>query len=354
MGCNNNRLPMFEDKELKVGKTIGCGSFCNVREVKNIELMCASLDLDQRKRLIIANKCKFGTSYVVKKINNHDKEKISKCIQGLAMEAKLLSTLDHPHIMKLTGISVNDFNENSFLIMERLGSFLEDKFDTWSITESNLSKMRKRFFDPTGKKKKNLILQKLLVAYNVSSSMAYLHNFRIMHRDLKPDNIGFNMRGQLQLFDFGLAKKLPGNENYKLTGGTGTIRYMAPEVINNSLYGLSADVWSFGVVLWQIMSSGSVPYNNFSVQLYKKMVVNNGYRLALDPSWSCSCSDLISRCWSGPSCDRPTFEEIKKLLQSDLENLGWKDAKLKDQLAKSTSNYDVEHKFRPAMVAGTA
>merc|ERR1712232_1964 len=108
---------------------------------------------------------------------------------------------------------------------------------------------RKRFFDPTGKKKKNLILQKLLVAYNVSSSMAYLHNFRIMHRDLKPDNIGFNMRGQLQLFDFGLAKKLPGNENYKLTGGTGTIRYMAPEVINNSLYGLSADVWSFGVVL---------------------------------------------------------------------------------------------------------
>ena len=374
-------------KELKLGNVVGRGSFCTVREIRNIELQSSSSsDNDERKRSIITDKCKYGTSYVMKKINNHDNGKIDRSIKGLLLEIKFLSKLDHPNIMKLSGTSINNYNEGSFLIMERLGSSLEDKLEMWKNTESNIMvRIRHTLFDLKGKKKRNLMLQKYLVMYQLSSAMEYLHQNKIIHRDLvsyaqtifsslfygfpnsfyftkqKPDNIGFNMKGQLQLYDFGLAKELDPRDNlmdgkgiFKLTGGTGTMRYMAPEVVKHSPYGLSADVYSFGVILWQIMSC-TVPYDDFSVDMYKRLIVYNGYRLDLDTSWPSSCSELISRCWSHSSYERPLFEEIKKLIRSELESLGWSDTKSRQKLAYSTNKYNsLRPKSGIAMIAGAA
>lgn len=84
----------------------------------------------------------------------------------------------------------------------------------------------------------------------------------IIYRDVKPDNIGFDVRGEIKVFDFdmGLAKELQDSERnkdgtYNLTGFTGSIRYMAPEVAKSQPYNLSADVYSYGMLLWHVFAN---------------------------------------------------------------------------------------------------
>merc|ERR1711982_176486 len=123
--------------------------------------------------------------------------------------------------------------------------------------------------------------------------------------DLSPDNVGFDVRGEVKIFDFGLAKellpsaKLP-DGNYKLTGCTGSLRFMAPEVILYKPYNTSADAFSFGILLWNIMSC-TMPYKDFTIEMYIKMVGEQGYRPqdpAVKEDWPIEVSNLIKRCWS--------------------------------------------------------
>ena len=92
-----------------------------------------------------------------------------------------------------------------------------------------------------------------------SQPIGPLH-IRILFRDLKTENLAFDHRNALQLFDFGLAKEckpvdlIDAPDGYKITGLTGTLRVMAPEVIQCLPYGLSADVYSFGILLWEVFS----------------------------------------------------------------------------------------------------
>ena len=110
---------------------------------------------------------------------------------------------------------------------------------------------------------------KLMQATDIANAMVYLHSTRywedekqewmkcVIHRDLKPDNIGFNSSGQLKLFDFGLCTcvKLRSNVNeaYEMTGNTGSLRYMAPEMFLNETYGPKIDLWSFGCIIFEMI-----------------------------------------------------------------------------------------------------
>ena len=103
---------------------------------------------------------------------------------------------------------------------------------------------------------------RLKVALQVAKAVDYLHDRRILFRDLKPANIGFDKTETLKIFDFGLARELrevdkdpdmPGM--YRLSNMTGSLRYMAPEVaIMGQPYNESCDVYSFTIVLWEMLS----------------------------------------------------------------------------------------------------
>jgi serine/threonine protein kinase len=101
----------------------------------------------------------------------------------------------------------------------------------------------------------------LRIAVSLSSALNFLHNsfnsqIHVIHRDIKPDNIGLTTGGVVKLFDFGLCSVVrrlrDSSEQYKLTGNTGTMRYMAPEVLLGRAYNHSVDAYSFGVVMWQV------------------------------------------------------------------------------------------------------
>lgn len=141
----------------------------------------------------------------------------------------------------------------------------------------------------------------------------------------KPENIGFDIRGDIKLFDFGLAKELdPSKINskgmYKLTPKTGTPRYMAPEVTLGRPYGLAADVYSFAVLLWEMLSL-SKPFASFNEKMLADLVARRDIRPEIDPSWPDSLRILLRRGWSARAADRLSMSSVTKILRKDVVSL---------------------------------
>lgn len=120
---------------------------------------------------------------------------------------------------------------NSFLILDRLHDTLDQRLVQWKKRDSQWN-----LFDFQKTKEKTFLAERLTVAFDVAGALEYLHDRSIMYRDLKPDNVGFDVRGDAKLFDFGLATEFDSSKplgSYRLTGNTGTMRYMAPEGRDN-------------------------------------------------------------------------------------------------------------------------
>lgn len=149
---------------------------------------------------------------------------------------------------------------------------------------------------------------------------------------MKPENVGVDARGDMRLCDFGSAKELKDKDMttdgmYKLTGMTGSRRYMAPEVIQSKDYGLSADVYSFAILAWEVISNCTA-YSFLTSERLFDMVVRKKMRPDLKkltakkkqvvPQGSHIC-DLVSLCWCQDSKDRLTIEQVCDLIQAEMD-----------------------------------
>lgn len=138
------------------------------------------------------------------------------------------------------------------------------------------------------------------------------------------DNTGFDVRGDIKIFDFGLATELyphleVGNELFLLTGCTGSLRYMAPEVRWCLPYNCRADVYSFGIVFWQICST-LLPFSSFNLEQFDQRVLRDGLRPTMQ-SWWPNSSELYSKmqsCWEVESSKRVHLSNICNWLSHEL------------------------------------
>lgn len=191
------------------------------------------------------------------------------------------------------------------------------------ITAKNILSAQRFFRRPT------FTYTTLLVkAKDIANALQYLHeqfhdDATIIHRDIKPDNIGFTAGGTLKLFDFGLCscvrKRANTSEAYEMTGNTGSLRYMAPEVAMDRSYNEKADVYSFGVMLWQ-MAKDRVPFHGLTRVTFFEKVVNRGERPKIDKSWPKRFTLLLQSCWHADPNLRPSFGMITKELNGLLED----------------------------------
>ena len=254
----------------------------------------------------------------------------AKGIVDLAVESQFLAALSHPRILSIRGHANSDPLESRyFVILDRLETTLDHKLALW---RKDVGENMGYWFGPClgyccsrPHVLRRIWAERFAAARDIASALEYLHGMDIVYRDLKPDNVGFNSSGELKMFDFGLAKRVTAADRssdddglYNLTGNTGSLRYMAPEVALNKPYSLSVDAYSFGVLFWQLCSL-SIPYSGFSCKMHSDMVVGKGYRPTLDSTWPESWGSLMGQCWSADHRSRPTFERISMAMNAELE-----------------------------------
>ena len=155
--------------------------------------------------------------------------------------------------------------------------------------------------------------QLLRWAADVARGMDYLHKRRVVHRDLKAANLLLDEGGGVKIADFGVARVVDAGPGV-LTAETGTYRWMAPEVIEHAPYGAPADVFSFGILLWELLTA-RVPYESLSPLQAAVGVVQRGLRPTIPPSCPAELADLMRACWTKRPEDRPGFEELKGRLE---------------------------------------
>uniref|UniRef100_A0A804PT82 Protein kinase domain-containing protein n=3 Tax=Zea mays TaxID=4577 RepID=A0A804PT82_MAIZE len=215
-------------------------------------------------------------------------------------EAEILSKLHHPNVVAFYGVvkdgpggtlaTVTEFMVNGSLrhVLQRKDKYLD---------------RRKR----------------LIIAMDAAFGLEYLHSKNIVHFDLKCDNLLVNLKDQsrpiCKVGDFGLSKI---KRNTLVSGGVrGTLPWMAPELLNGSSNKVSekVDVFSFGIVMWEILT-GEEPYANMHYGAIIGGIVNNTLRphvpASCDPEWR----RLMEQCWAPDPAQRPAFTEIAGRLRS--------------------------------------
>ncbi|PSC75761.1 Tyrosine-kinase isoform SRK1 [Micractinium conductrix] len=156
----------------------------------------------------------------------------------------------------------------------------------------------------------------LKVAVEVCRGMDYLHKRKIVHRDLKAANLLLDETGTVKIADFGVARVM--DHTGIMTAETGTYRWMAPEVIEHNPYKEKADVFSFGIVLWELLT-GRIPYSDMTPLQAAVGVVQKGLRPPIPPNCPPPLSDIMRLCWQRDPNVRPSFEQLKVKMQELLE-----------------------------------
>ncbi|XP_050365202.1 serine/threonine-protein kinase STY46-like [Argentina anserina] len=168
-------------------------------------------------------------------------------------------------------------------------------------------------YDYLHKSRNVLKLSELLkFAIHICKGMEYLHLNDIIHRDLKTANLLMDTNKVVKVADFGVARFQ--TQGGVMTAETGTYRWMAPEVINHQPYDQKADIFSFAIVLWELVTA-KVPYDTMT-PLQAALGVRQGLRPELPTNAHPKLLDLMQRCWDAVPLNRPAFSDIAAELET--------------------------------------
>ncbi|XP_061310238.1 ephrin type-B receptor 6 isoform X3 [Pezoporus flaviventris] len=211
-------------------------------------------------------------------------------------EASIMGQFEHPNVIHLEGVVtksrpvmiVTEFMENG-----SLDSFLRQKEGQFSV------------------------LQLVGMLRGIAAGMRYLSDMNYVHRDLAARNILVNSNLVCKVSDFGLSRFLEDDaSNPTYTGALGCkipIRWTAPEAVQYRKFTSSSDVWSYGIVMWEVMSYGERPYWDMSNQDVIN-AIDQDYRLPPPPDCPTILHLLMLDCWQKERVQRPKFEQLVSAL----------------------------------------
>ncbi|NXP58060.1 EPHA2 protein, partial [Chloropsis cyanopogon] len=159
------------------------------------------------------------------------------------------------------------------------------------------------------------VIQLVGMLRGIAAGMKYLANMNYVHRDLAARNILVNSNLVCKVSDFGLSRVLEDDPEatYTTSGGKIPIRWTAPEAISYRKFTSASDVWSYGIVMWEVMSYGERPYWELSNHEVMK-AINEGFRLPAPLDCPSAIYQLMMQCWKQERCRRPKFPDIVSIL----------------------------------------
>jgi serine/threonine protein kinase len=156
---------------------------------------------------------------------------------------------------------------------------------------------------------------KLIILFGVAAGVGTLHERRVMHRDLKPDNVLLDGNHEPKIGDFGCSKIAQvGATQNNTADGIGTPGYAAPEVLNGEPYDFPADVFAFGITMYAVLA-GRDPFPGLSPFVINRTVVDGG-RPEFPDDTPAALVRLAQRCWDGDQTRRPRIQEVIADLES--------------------------------------
>ncbi|XP_023387634.1 fibroblast growth factor receptor 4 isoform X4 [Pteropus medius] len=155
-------------------------------------------------------------------------------------------------------------------------------------------------------------------AYQVARGMQYLESQKCIHRDLAARNVLVTEDNVMKIADFGLARGIHHIDYYKKTSnGRLPVKWMAPEALFDRVYTHQSDVWSFGILLWEIFTLGGSPYPGIPVEELFSLL-REGHRMDRPPNCPPELYGLMRECWHAAPSQRPTFKQLVEALDKVL------------------------------------
>ncbi|XP_064538630.1 tyrosine-protein kinase Fer isoform X1 [Drosophila montana] len=208
-------------------------------------------------------------------------------------EGRILKQYDHPNIVKLIGICVQ--KQPIMIVMELVpgGSLL-------NYLRKNSNALSTR--------------QQMGMCRDAAAGMRYLESKNCIHRDLAARNCLVDFEHSVKISDFGMSRE---EEEYIVSDGMKQIpvKWTAPEALNFGKYTSLCDVWSYGILMWEIFSKGDTPYSGMSNSRARERI-DTGYRMPTPENTPPEMYRLMLKCWAADVESRPHFDEIYNVVDA--------------------------------------
>uniref|UniRef100_A0A671P4A9 Ephrin type-A receptor 7 n=2 Tax=Cyprinidae TaxID=7953 RepID=A0A671P4A9_9TELE len=264
---------------IKIERVIGAGEFGEV---------CSG-------RLKLPGKRDVSVAIKTLKVGYTEKQR-----RDFLCEASIMGQFDHPNVVHLEGVVTR--GKPVMIVIEYMENGSLDAF------------LRKHDGQFT-------VIQLVGMLRGIAAGMRYLSDMGYVHRDLAARNILVNSNLVCKVSDFGLSRVIDDDPEavYTTTGGKIPVRWTAMEAIQYRKFTSASDVWSYGIVMWEVMSYGERPYWDMSNQDVIK-AIEEGYRLPAPMDCPPGLHQLMLDCWQKDRADRPKFDQIVGILDKMIRN----------------------------------